>query len=930
MGKSTLLKRWTAAADRAEVLVLEASEGALTPVEVMEAHARHLVNGPHELRALGRELHRLRELKAEVSKDGSAADLLNEVIEENADGIGDIVSLLTNPVAGAATKALAPTAARAALIVRQKAKGSRDLLLLEDPVGRLTDAYASDLNRLAGLAGSESLVLAFDGFEKTSASLAPWLASLANHSQLPSGILFLVAGQDRPDVALGKSVRDVVGTLLWSEEIIEFDREETQDCCASYGVTNPEVVDRIYEVTGGLALTVTTLAEARPERPEDVLDPSQSAADVYFNNVEPGLDLRVSRLVAAARVFNQDVVEVLLPEEDAGAVAAAFDKLKERPFVRKVLDGWAYHDTVRIQVGFYERTRSPTVWATAHADLAAHAETLENLGDWAYHLVSSDPVEGLTTVMKRGVSLLSLSGANDSELLTISLGLGQAASELRDADEVKEGQERLRSFIKRETALGRRARAQSIMEVRRTTDLPETDRLKAGVIEVIAWAEVGDTNRARSAIADLSLIASKSRGPRATAFLEALALRMDGDGDGLRRLVRQVMADGPPPATHTTALLRLLDPSKDSDLILEVVRGTKEDETLFRELRPWEIIGLLGMGEAEQARAVTTEFADQGDRFALLLRGQERLGAGDISEGLSDLRSAWAIAMGSDIVDILLQHGQTDQATAFAKTYVERDPDSPESRRLLAKALMEEGKLGEARSVLNVALRMSPGATDTLRMLALCAEREGDYIAARSFARQARAESETEYTVDDVWIRINRALNAPEVALAAIAEYESAMGHVPPSFEVERCLCLSYRGDLAAAVTHGRRLVEHERGEAPARRLANLYNCTVSATVGDLDGGDVLRDDLREVIRLVREEAENEGAGNLSNVEYAAAGLSAVEGDLDGAVEALRRSVEADSSVAIWAARDVAFRSLRYDDRFLNVLSGHLPKGVTV
>ncbi|MEH1767310.1 tetratricopeptide repeat protein [Nostoc sp.] len=124
-----------------------------------------------------------------------------------------------------------------------------------------------------------------------------------------------------------------------------------------------------------MPLLVGMLADAHPNDPNQVVEPSSSAVERFLKWIDDPKRRQVALDAAIPRCLNRDVMAKLRGEEEADEL---FTWLKETSFVNERTDGWAYHDVVKTQMLRHKRLSSPQGWADIHGKLAEYYNGLRN------------------------------------------------------------------------------------------------------------------------------------------------------------------------------------------------------------------------------------------------------------------------------------------------------------------------------------------------------------------------------------------------------------------------------------------------------------------------------------------------------------------------------------------------------------------------
>ncbi|MEU4425709.1 ATP-binding protein [Actinoplanes sp. NPDC024001] len=208
-------------------------------------------------------------------------------------------------------------------------------------------------------------VLLLDTYEAL-APLDPWIRERLLPA-LPADVLVVLAGREPPsprwttDPAWRDVLRVVAVRNLAPADARAYLRIE--------GV-EPELHDRLVEITHGHPLTLSLLADAAPESWTDVPDVLRAAIERIVDDV-PGARHRQALEVAAhARVTSEDLLRAVLGGDDTGQL---FDWLRTRTFVEETRRGLQPHDLVRDALDADLRWRDPARYAALHRTVRNHS-----------------------------------------------------------------------------------------------------------------------------------------------------------------------------------------------------------------------------------------------------------------------------------------------------------------------------------------------------------------------------------------------------------------------------------------------------------------------------------------------------------------------------------------------------------------------------
>jgi hypothetical protein len=222
-----------------------------------------------------------REHRQELDADPTAPEGLSSALTRSAVRIGlraaeDIP--LVGPFAKELnTDAVAGQADRLRVFLNRKLRNQHDVRLMLAPVDELTPTFVDDLRSIAS---HHPVALFFDTYERTGAFLDPWLLDLlvGRYGDLPPNVVLTVAGQHPLDINTWGDYLGIRSDLA----LKVFTDAEASELLATRGVTDSSVVEVIRSLTGRLPVLVAMLADARPDKVEEVNDPSDNAVERFL------------------------------------------------------------------------------------------------------------------------------------------------------------------------------------------------------------------------------------------------------------------------------------------------------------------------------------------------------------------------------------------------------------------------------------------------------------------------------------------------------------------------------------------------------------------------------------------------------------------------------------------------------------------------
>ncbi|MFC4866545.1 MULTISPECIES: tetratricopeptide repeat protein [Streptomonospora] len=283
-----------------------------------------------------------------------------------------------------------------------KIKEPQNLRLTLDPIGELTALF---LRELAKSAGSRRLAFFFDSFENAAPTSQEWLLALVEgekHGSLPDDVVITIAGQHKPDPNAWSLLRPFTVDV----ELHPFTREETSRLLARHGVTDPQTIEPVWELTGGLPVLVDTLAQAAAGDPDSIRDPSGGAVDRFLKGIDDAERRRIARLCALPQYLNQDVLALFVGEEEPERAAELYGWLRSLRFVVDEGGRCHYHQVVRSLMVRLQRNSSPAEFERHHRTLTAYYERVGEPGpplQQIYHRLCADPETALADALSGAV-----------------------------------------------------------------------------------------------------------------------------------------------------------------------------------------------------------------------------------------------------------------------------------------------------------------------------------------------------------------------------------------------------------------------------------------------------------------------------------------------------------------------------------------------
>ncbi|MDF5739944.1 MULTISPECIES: tetratricopeptide repeat protein [unclassified Nostoc] len=374
VGKSTLLRQFRKIADEAKIISAYIDEAEKSVPEVMGRVAEELERQGNRLTQFSDRYKVYRQKRQELETDPEAPQGFSAFVGKTVVKTGVRLARRV-PVGGAVfdfvdEDALATQAGEWASYVAKKITNKDEVRLVQEPVEILTPLFLQDIFKIAK---ETAVVLFFDTYERTGEFLDNWLREIleGRHGEVSLNILITIAGRHELD----KNYWAPYEGLIVRFPLEPFTEEETQQYLTRKGITNSRVIEVILRLSGNLPLLVGMLADAHPNDPNQVVEPSSSAVERFLKWIDDPKQRQVALDAAIPRCLNRDVIAKLRGEQEADEL---FTWLKETSFVNERSDGWAYHDVVKTQMLRHKRLSSPQGWADIHGKLAEYYDSLRN------------------------------------------------------------------------------------------------------------------------------------------------------------------------------------------------------------------------------------------------------------------------------------------------------------------------------------------------------------------------------------------------------------------------------------------------------------------------------------------------------------------------------------------------------------------------
>ncbi|GGX32981.1 hypothetical protein GCM10010297_63120 [Streptomyces malachitofuscus] len=654
VGKSTLLRQWREAAQRAGAVTAVVDENDVHGVpQALTALSRQLADEAGPLKGFDREVEQFRREQAAaadpVPADGGGpaegeASLSSRMMAQATLGA---VSLL--PGAGVVTAMASPEAAAQGLdrLRGATARGRRGRGA--DATG-LYRAFVDELDRLGRQ--HRWVVLFFDTWEQTGRYLDQWLRDLVQDTfgPLAANVMIVLAGRDELSERDWAPLRTAVVDL----PLDVFTEAETRALLAVRGVTEPGAVEAVLQLSMGLPLLVELLALARPETAGDIQRGGDAVDAVVERFVQWITDPHQRETVLACALvphLNEDVFAAIAPQEGKDL----WEWLCKQPFVAGHGDFKQYHAVVRASMVRHQRSHSPQRWVAAQLRLAdTHAA-------WRVEAERHGP---------RATRWKNPEWRRHRTAETYHRLCAHPTAGLEEALEV--------------TA---HAAGQDTAVLREWTDTYEQAARDTGDPTLLSWA-----GRLQSAVHD---------DDPALAVLTALLTH-----GGLAPTTRAWV--------HTHRGRRLFLADRDEEALTELDRAIALDP---RNPRAWAYRGKVHIWHDLNDQAIsdlnTALDLDPTDAWALASRGQAHRQAGRYDEAVTDLDAAHELDPTFELTltergEAHRQAGRPDEAVADFTAALALDPTDAWALASRGQAHREAGRYDEAVTDLTAALALDP------------------------------------------------------------------------------------------------------------------------------------------------------------------------------------------------------------------------------
>ncbi|MEH1885604.1 CHAT domain-containing protein [Nostoc sp.] len=348
VGKSTLLRQFRKMAESVKMITAYTDESEKSIPEVMGRLAEELERQGHKLTQFTERYKLYRQKRQELETDpeapqgfsafvGKTVRLAHRVpvggavfdfVDEDAlaTQAREWASYVAKKITNKDEDALATQAREWASYVAKKITNKDEVRLVQEPVEILTPLFLQDIFKIAK---ETAVVLFFDTYERTGEFLDNWLREIleGRYGEVSLNILITIAGRQELD----KNHWTPYEALIVRFPLEPFTEEEAQQYLTRKGITNSRVIEVILRLSGNLPLLVGMLADAHPNDPNQVVQPSSSAVEHFLKWIDDPKRRQLAIDAAIPRSLNRDVLAKLRGEDEADEL---FSWLKEMPSQR--------------------------------------------------------------------------------------------------------------------------------------------------------------------------------------------------------------------------------------------------------------------------------------------------------------------------------------------------------------------------------------------------------------------------------------------------------------------------------------------------------------------------------------------------------------------------------------------------------------------
>lgn len=293
VGKTSLVRQWETAAREREAVTAYLDDDVHSVIEAMETISVQLGRQQVVLKRFEKLLatYRQRRHEAETPGPGTAAPGTADGAQSAAASASSTViaqaglaGLGMVPGLGAFAGAMDPQQLaqstdrlRAALSARLRSHD--DVQLVLSPVQVLTPVFLHDVAEAAER--HARVVLFFDVFEQTGPVLNSWLRDVLTgeeYGELPANLVAVLSGQGRLDARCWGDHLELVAEV----PLEVFTEDEARRLLAARGVSDPDVIEVVLQLSGRLPVLVDLLAQNRPRTAIEIGDHSDTAVERFL------------------------------------------------------------------------------------------------------------------------------------------------------------------------------------------------------------------------------------------------------------------------------------------------------------------------------------------------------------------------------------------------------------------------------------------------------------------------------------------------------------------------------------------------------------------------------------------------------------------------------------------------------------------------
>jgi len=351
VGKTSLLNRYQEIAKNFGFLLADCDQEQRDVPTVLGHLAHRLQEQNFPLKRFNRRYETYRQKIDEIHSDPEAPQglpaLVGRTIVRAGYVFGDALPVARKALDLIPRESVETQASEWLTYLARKIGNKDDISLVREPIPILTRLFFEDLNEIVQ---ERRVLLCFENFEATRQELQEWFRRVLEYK--PSrNIRIAIASRDLPGTQW-----DTLKRITTTITLDVFTEQEAEALLSKCNITDPKRRKAIIKYTGKLPVLMGWMAESQskelattlPVQNQDSSIPTSDMVEWVLRGVtEPALR-EVALLAAIPRIFNADILELLLEGNSQTIDAqAAFDWLVKMPFIRQHLKGWQYHDVVR-------------------------------------------------------------------------------------------------------------------------------------------------------------------------------------------------------------------------------------------------------------------------------------------------------------------------------------------------------------------------------------------------------------------------------------------------------------------------------------------------------------------------------------------------------------------------------------------------------